>query len=73
MLSLPVTQTNYGSKKVILRYEQKLGLYPSIHRQTGRYIGSNGEKNNDPALNPINIAFLESIAKETTLNLFIAD
>jgi hypothetical protein len=36
MLSLPVTQTNYGSKKVILRYEQKLGLYLGIHRQTGR-------------------------------------
>jgi hypothetical protein len=31
-------------------------------------MGSNGEKNNDPALNPINIAFLGSIAKETTLS-----
>ncbi len=36
-------------------------------------IGSSGEKNNDPALNPINIEFLESIAKETILNLSIAD
>lgn len=37
------------------------------NKASSRYVGSNGEKNNDPALNPIKIAFLESIAKETVV------